>query len=361
MADLRIERLGEAPFDAAGPSAEQEAWQAYARRHPLSNLYHSLTWRDLVRDVFGHRPLFYLARRNGRIVGVLPAYRVHFPVLGTKVVSLPYEAGSGGALADDIDVERALLAALTEEARALSARHVELRVLSASPALHETGFDVVPSVFHSEVDLSDGEGVWKRVGRDQVGKMRKAARAGVTVREGHTREDFEAYYQVYLTAFHSFGTPPYGPDYYPELHRRLKPVDEVQLFLAEHEGSAVGGYLLFRWGSRAVNKIAAVLPSAVPLGVFPALYGHVLQWCIEQGIDWLSYGTSAPDDQGLVGYKERWGATTHRVLRCTLPLKGTVTALEDYYDPNTLPKRLWRRLPRALTPRLGHLLNRWFA
>ncbi|MEZ4423549.1 MAG: GNAT family N-acetyltransferase [Gemmatimonadota bacterium] len=361
MSGLTVDRLEAGVFDRDAPTPAQADWQAYVSAHGSANLYHTLQWRDLIADVFGHAPVFLRARRGERIVGVLPAFRIRFPVLGTKVVSLPYEAGSGGPLADDADVERALLDALVDAARAERARHVELRLLQDAPALRGAGFDVAGSVFHSEVDLSDGEGVWKRVGRDQVGKMRKAARAGVTVRAGTTAADFDAYYQVYLTSFHAFGTPPYAARYYREAHRRLLPGREVQLFLAEHEGRTVGGYLLFRLGSRAVNKIAAVLPSAMSLGVFPALYGHVLDWCVAEGIDWLSYGTSAPDDQGLVGFKERWGASTHTVLRCTVALEGTVTALEDYYDPDTLPKRMWRRLPRALTPPLGHLLNRWFA
>ncbi len=358
---VTVTLAGAQPFDAADPTPEQRDWQTFASAHPESNLYHSLMWRDLLVDVFGLRPRFYMARRGEEIVGVLPAFEVRFPMLGSKVVSLPYEAGSGGPLAVDELAERALVSTLMEGARTSGAHHVELRSLQPSSTLEQLGFVVEPSVFHSEVDLSQGEATWKGVGRDQRGKMRKAAREGVVVRRGESVSDYLAFYQVYLRAFHAFGTPPYGPRYYPAVHARLAAEGHSHVFLAEAAGEVVGGYLLFKWGSRAVNKISCVLPNALRLGVFPALYGHVLDWCIQNDVTWLSYGTSAPDDQGLVGYKERWAATTHRVHRCTLALKGAVTPLEDYYKPDTLPKRLWKRLPRAVTPHLGQVLNRWFA
>jgi len=358
---VQIERLSPEPFRAQRPTDQQQAWQRYAHEYPAMNLYHSLQWRDLLVDVFGLRPRLYLARRKGEVTGLLPTYEVRFPLLGSKFVSLPYEAGSGGPLADDDESSRALVSTMVEDARSAGAQHVEVRSVEPSPVLEELGFTVESSVFHSEVDLSDGEEAWKRVGRDQRGKMRKAARSGVTVRQGRSAVDYEAYYQVYLRSFHAFGTPPYGKRYYPTVHERFDASGESNLFLAEAEGQTVGGYLLFKWGTRAVNKISCVLPEALRLGVFPALYGHVFEWCIANGVTWLSYGTSAPDDQGLVDYKERWAATTHRVQRCTLALKGSVTPLEDYYKPDTLPKRAWKRLPRAVTPFLGHVLNRWFA
>ena len=356
-----VERVDSARFDADQPTEQQRAWQAYASEHPAMNLYHSLQWRDLLVDVFGLRPRLYMARRGGQVTGLLPVYEVRFPLLGSKFVSLPYEAGSGGPLSEDEESSRALVSAMIDDARAAGAQHVEVRSLAPSPVFEQLGFTVESSVYHSEVDLSDGEAAWKRVGRDQRGKMRKAARSGVTVRQGHSPADYQAYYQVYLRSFHAFGTPPYGTRYYPTVHQRLDHTGQSNLFLAEVEGEAVGGYLLFKWGSRAVNKISCVLPEALRLGVFPALYGHVFGWCIENDVTWLSYGTSAPDDQGLVEYKERWAATTHRVQRCTLALKGRVTPLEDYYKPDTLPKRMWKRLPRVATPLLGHWLNRWFA
>ena len=134
----------------------------------------------------------------------------------------------------------------------------------------------------------------------------------------------------------------------------------MRLLLAFHDGQCVGGLLLFCWGTNLVSKFAACTPDAVPLRVNAALYWRAICLGLEEGYQWLSWGTSSRSQEGLIEFKERWGAQTRPAQVHTLPLSGSVPSLERYYDANGLAQRLWRRLPLWATPLLGGPLNRWF-
>jgi hypothetical protein len=74
---------------AAHPDAQFAAQLA-------TNLYHTLLWRDLANEVFGHQPVCLLAERNGNVCDALPMFLVKTPLFGSKLISLPYDIGSGG-------------------------------------------------------------------------------------------------------------------------------------------------------------------------------------------------------------------------------------------------------------------------
>jgi hypothetical protein len=118
--------------------------------------------------------------------------------------------------------------------------------------------------------------------------------------------------------------------------------------------------LLFRWQETLVNKIGAVLPEAVPLRAFAALYARALDLVAELGVRRFSLGTSSRAQTGLIAFKEHWGAVSRPAAVYQLPVRRRPPSLERYYQEDGLPQRLWRRLPVALTPALGGALNRWF-
>ena len=336
------------------------AWTAYVRAHPEATLYHTLPWRDVVQEVFGHRPLYLLATCAGTIVGVLPLFGVQCPGLGSKIISLPYDVGSGGALADDDGVEYALVQRAIELARDARASYIEVRCKSRRPALEQLGLSRREPVLLSDMVLDGEAAVRSRVAPDHRKAIRKAETRGVTVREAAGLDDFQAFYRVYLSVFRDFGTPPYGPGYFPTLWRRLAPSRAVRLLLAYHEERCVGGLLLFCWQTNMVSKFAACLPAAVPLRAYAALYWRAISLGLAEGYRSLSWGTSTRDQAGLIEFKERWGARSHPAVVYALPIRRAVPSIERYYDSEGLAQRIWRRLPVSITPIIGGPLNRWF-
>jgi serine/alanine adding enzyme len=61
-----------------------------------------------------------------RLVGVLPLVHLKHLLFGNKLVSMPF-FDLGGILADNQDIERALLSEAIKQARSLKAETIELR------------------------------------------------------------------------------------------------------------------------------------------------------------------------------------------------------------------------------------------
>jgi hypothetical protein len=343
-----------------GADADAVRWGDYVGAHAEATLYHTLGWRDFVAEVFGHRPVYLIAERAGRVCGVLPSFVVSLPLLGAKLVSLPYDIGSGGALADDAETERALVAGACEAGRAARVRYVELRCAGERPALAGQGLLESRPVLLSDIAVGTREATWARIKKDQKGSIRMARSRGVGVREATCSADYDAFYEVYLTAFRDFGTPPYGPRYFPELHRRFHASGAVRLLLAEAEGRVVGGLLLFCFGPSWVNKFTACRPDAAALRAPAALYGEALERAVAEGVRRFSMGSSAPHQTGLVEFKERWGAESRWAVAYGAAVLSPPPDLARYFNEAGLAQRAWRRLPLFVTRALGGPLNRWF-
>jgi lipid II:glycine glycyltransferase (peptidoglycan interpeptide bridge formation enzyme) len=210
------------------------------------------------------------------------------------------------------------------------------------------------------MQLDDKAQVWERVSKDHRKAIRKAKKRGVTIREGITVEDFRKFYMIYLRVFRSFGTPPYGANYFPILWLRLQASGSVRLLLAYAQQRCIGGLLLFCWGRNLISKFAACLPKTVPLRVYPALYWRAIEIGLESGYESLSWGTSSRDQTSLIEFKERWGARTRSAVLYSLPVRRNVPNIERYYDSGGILHKLWRMQPLWTTQIIGGRLNRWF-
>lgn len=342
------------------PLGEGGRWDDFVSAHPDATLYHTLAWRDVVKEVFRHEPQYLVATRHGQATGVLPLFLVRQPLLGSKLISLPYDVGAGGPLAADPQSEEALIAHAIAFARDRRVNYLEVRCGSPRPALDRAGLVKHEPVVISEMDLDTEAAVWSRVRKDHLKAMRKAENRGVRIAPATTWEDYAAFYDVYLRVFRDFGTPPYGADYFKCLWRRLHPSGAVRLLLARVDNRCVGGLVFFGAGNILVSKFAACLPEAVSLRAYAALYGEAIRLGLTLGYARLSWGTSSRQQQGLVDFKEGWGATTRPAAVYQMAVSRSAPSIQRYYDSNGLPQRIWRRLPLGMTRLAGPLLNRWF-
>lgn len=340
--------------------ADTASWTDFVAQHPTANLYHTLLWREVITEVFGHQPIYLIAEREADVCGVLPMFLVKAPLLGSKLISLPYDIGSGGALAGDDEAERAIVEHAISLARKLRVTYLELRCGSERRALTPLGLQRSEPVLISEMDLDGEAAVWARLKEDHRKAIRKAEKRGVTIREAESLADYRAFYEIYLQVFRAFGTPPYGANYFPVVWRRLQPSRAVRLLLAFNGPRCVGGLLLFCWGQNLVSKFAACLPEAVPLRAYVALYWRAIQLGLESGYRRLSWGTSSRDQKGLIEFKERWGAYTRPAVFYDLSVKSSIPPIEKYYSSNGLTRRAWRHLPLSITRVGGRILNHWF-
>lgn len=343
---------------SADPGLET-AWSTFVDQRDDASLYHTLAWRDFVEDLFGHGSAHLIHVRDGRVDGVFPVFDVSFPILGRKLVSVPYDAGWGGPLCSDEGSRTALLKHAVALSAARSARVIEIRPPYRIEDAEGMGLIESQPVVITQARIG-GEDTWKRIHRGQRNAIRQARSKGLTVRPGADEADYRAFFQIYLRAMRDLAIPPYQWRYFEQVRRRLAPGGGARLLVVELDGKILGAGLLFCQGKTLIAKISAALPGTEKLKLYPALYGAIVDLCIEQGIELLSWGTTAPSQTGLITYKERWAGESRPLWVYQASASGTPPSIDRYYDQTNLARRAWKHLPIALTRVPGGILNRWF-
>lgn len=345
-------------------SGDAAAWDRFVAAHPESNLYHTLRWQAFIAEAFGHESVYLLAESGGRPRAVLPLFFVRMPWLPTsrwtKLVSLPYDIGAGGALALDDEAEAATVAHAIEIARTRQVAFLELRCASPRRALESLPLRRSEPVVISDLELDGEAAVWGRVAEDHRKAVRKANKRGIVVREATSLADYRQFHAIYLRVFRDFGTPPYGDDYFPALFRLLHASGQARLLLAYASDRCIGGLLIFSGGQNLVSKFAACLPEGIPLRAYAALYWSAIRLGLDLKQRTLSFGTSSPQQTGLIEFKQRWGARTHPAVIYDLSVRGSAPDLAGFYDSTHWTRRLWRHLPLRVTRLGGAALNRWY-
>src|SRR2546425_2133113 len=82
-------------------------WRQVVDEFSQSNLGHSPEWFTVIRSAYGHDPLYLSAEDGEGRHGVLPAFVVRRPVLGTVVTSMPF-LDSGGPCASSVGLAHLL-------------------------------------------------------------------------------------------------------------------------------------------------------------------------------------------------------------------------------------------------------------
>lgn len=277
-------------------------WSELVARTP-SDVFHAPAWHRVLADAYGFQP-------RGRVVvdpqGVPVAGLVtcHIDDLrGERIVGLPF-SDYCDPLATDEHAWRQLEPSLPV---GVPARLRSLR--DRSPTLSPTWSSASRAHWHA-VDLeAPSETLWQRIDASARRAVRKARKAGVTVRASDAEEDLRTFYAMHLgvrKVKYRLLAQPYR--FFEAIHRHFLARGDGTVLLAEHGGEAIGGVLLLSWRDRIYYKF-----NASRLGELPVRPNDLLMWSSirhgqERGARTLDLGLSDWDQEGLVRYKRKYAS-----------------------------------------------------
>ncbi|MBA3012823.1 MAG: GNAT family N-acetyltransferase [Proteobacteria bacterium] len=91
----------------AGPD-DKNAWDHYVLRHPHGIAYQLYGFKQAIGAAYGFETVYFMAKIQNRVQGILPLVHVRLPGRPGMLVSLPY-CDAGGLLADSAEIEIQLL------------------------------------------------------------------------------------------------------------------------------------------------------------------------------------------------------------------------------------------------------------
>jgi FemAB-related protein (PEP-CTERM system-associated) len=347
MSTLRIDALAQ---------TEQTEWDAYVQAHPRGTFFHLSAWRDVVYTALGHRSHYLLARRHGRIVGLLPLGEVKSALFGHALISVPF-CVYGGVVADDDEAAEALEEHALEIGTRLGVDYVELRNThprggGAAPTIEEEGLYVT----FRKVMEPDIEANLKAVPRKQRAMVRKGINAGLT---WEIDEDVDRFFHLYSLSVRNLGTPVLPLKWF----RTVKAVfgDAVDVLTVSHEGEPVASVLSYYFRDEVLPYYGGGGSRARELKANDFMYYALMEHALARGARVFDYGRSKKGS-GSYSFKKNWGfepralAYSYRLVKATDP-----PALNPNNPRYRTAISVWQRLPVALTQVLGPRIARYLA
>jgi len=328
------------------------AWARYVEDCPQGTLFHHPDWCGAVEAVFGHRARHRIARRGGRVVGVLPLLEVNSLLAGRMLVSVPYGT-YGGILGDDAEACGALGSEAARLAHERGASVVDLR----SAVANAPAFEPVPGYvgFARELPASVEE-----VGAFLPKRARAAARHardrdGAIVR--HDGALLPVVWEMYCRSMRRLGSLNYPLGFFESLCARLGP--RAWVSVAWKDERPVCGTVSFIFGETITPYILGADERIVCEGAANLLYWSVMERAVAGGVRRFDYGRSRAENRGAVGFKKNQGFEPQPLGYQRYVLPGRRAPDLKPSNPRfALARRAWSRLPLAATRALGVWLSR---
>lgn len=331
-------------------AAAARRWDDRCHALPFPGLYHSTAWRRALRAAYRLRGDGFERDNDAAEPLLLPVF--HVPGPGRRWVSIAHAPYGGPApLAADADAA-AIAAALPPAERLTNAASLTLRIPDPAPA------DLASLAPEERVTLwlelpADADILWKGLSAKVRNQVRKAEKAGLTVRVGRG-ELLDSFFRLYERRQHELGTPAHSRKFLSALLDAF-PGAEI-LIAAQEDGTPVATVLDFTWGAWRVNLYGASDFAKRALCGNMLVYWRSLARAVETGCRSYDFSRSRAGS-GTCDFKRQWGAVPHRIrewrARPAAHDAWQVTrAPAESADP--LLPRLWRRLPfpvaRLLSP-----------
>lgn len=342
QAPVSVSLLGEAD----GP-----AWETFVSGRPEASSYHRLGWHAVCQQAFGSVSHCLVAWRSQRIVGVLPLIQLKSALFGNFLVSMPF-LNYGGVLAEDNAARNALTEQAAQLVRTLGCSHVELRELVPS-----AGWPMRTDKVSMWLPLpASAEALWTQLGSKLRAQIKKGQGHGLAFETGGI-ELLDDFYRVFSTNMRDLGTPVYSRRFF-ELVLTQAPGRPELVVGRDARGKAIAAALVLRHGERMEVPWASTLRRANALNANMVLYWTMLQHAIQAGCTTFDFGRSTAD-ASTYRFKKQWGAQP-------VPLYWHYGMAEGQALPQLNPSNpkyrmaiaIWKRLPLALTNRLGPVLSR---
>lgn len=343
---------------AAQPDAPDD-WAAFARR--AGSFYHEPAWARALHEAFGFRVTFVTARdQSGALAGVLPLAEVRALTGARRLVSLPFSYAAG-----PVATTPAADSALAAAARALAAeRHVARVELKRDGTVGEPtgGFSRVRRYAAYRLDTRGGEGaVWQRLHASSTRRgIRKAEREGVRVERSEDAGDWRTMAELQARTSHRHGLPAPPPTFFTVQCRALQALGLADLYIARGpNGDPAGAVVLWKGARSWIYAFGPASPGALELRPTHALLWRAVRDAAAAGVG-FDFGRAAPEQDGLVQFKERWGGVAEPLAYDYWPAPSGPNVARRDRGAVAWANRLWSALPPAVAAR-GAFLYRYLA
>lgn len=332
----------------------EEAWNEFVERSSGATPFHELQWMRAVRDVYGHRPHYLVARSDPdkTVRAVLPLFEVNGPFTGRALVSVPY-AVYGGVASESPEAADALYEEARSLAQELGVRYLELREGRDLP-----GFEQRCHHYTFRKRLPDRpEDVLPSFPRKARAAVRKAMNEyKLTAKFGH--ELIDEFFHLYAVSLRRLASPPHDKQFLERLRDEYGERCIIQVVYKDN--TPVAGCLSLQFRNQMLPYFAGIDDGHSAMNTSNYLYFRLMEYAVERGSEIFDFGRTRQDNIGGCQFKTNQGFEPEPLPYAFFSPDGA--APPDLRPSNrkfSLAQAVWKRMPLTLVSRFGSRVTHW--
>lgn len=316
------------------------AWDAFVLAEPTATFFHRAGWSRVIGKAYGYDTHFLIARRGGRIAGVLPMVHLKTLVFGQSLISMGF-CVYGGIASSDPGAIQALADAAARLGEKLGVAYVEMRSEQALIPGWKTKPDVY-ATFRRELHDDDDANL-KAIPRKKRADVRKGIKSDLTV---DTSGDLDTFHAIYAESVRNLGTPVFSKKYIRAIAEEFG--DDCEISVVHGPDGPVAALTSFFFRDHVLPYYGGGTYAARPLHAYDQLYWTLMGRAIRRGARVFDFGRSK-FGTGAFDYKTYWGfEPTPLHYQYHLVKADAVPDINPLNPKYNLMVKTWQKLPLSV-------------
>lgn len=343
-------------------NSNEREWEEFvAKPDNIAYIWHSLKWKKIVENEYGYKSFYLLARKDGKVCGILPLFQIKSIITGNRLVSLPFSYYCG-VVANSDDAKEQLIREAMKIVKELNCAYLELKMQKPIFTNLPLDLNLVESDFYftSIVQLSnDPAENWKQLDtRRTRWAINKAKRSGVIIITETDINDMDKFYDLKVKTRKKHGSPTPSFKFFKCIMEEFKGEDIVKLWVAEHENKIISALIFYTFKDTVMpayiasdEKYNSYMPSNL-------LYWNAIEWGCNNGYKYFDFGRTEPNNEDLLKFKTKWGSDNFKIPYYYYPVVPNLMSKNRNSTKAGLITGMWKKLPVPILKILGPKLIR---
>lgn len=283
---------------------EDPRWETFCQQHPKASVFHTTAWLEALRRTYGYKPtVLTTSAPSSDLSNGVVFCQVRSWLTGDRLVSLPF-SDHCEPLLDDIGGE--FIEWLRTERRRGGYKYVELRPLSNINS--NSGLQPSHSYCFHELDTRPRlEQIFQGLHKDSIQRrIRRAEREQLSYESGRSNQLVDEFFQLLLITRRRHQLPPQPLIWFRNLVECMG--TKINIRLARKQGTPIAAMLSLCHGSSVIYKYGCSDDKFHNLGAMPFLFWRLIEESKASGAERIDLGRSDLDNNGLLTFKDRFGA-----------------------------------------------------
>lgn len=339
---------------------QDRRWDSFLAKHPRASLFHSSPWLAALNRTYGFRPMAYTTSSAGEeLENAMVFCCVESWLTGRRLVSLPF-SDHCEALVDSTEDQSVLTAVLMRKVNEERWSYVEFRPLEPFEVTTTLPRTAVTYAFH-QLDLWPSiDTIFDNFHKSSTQrKIRRAEREGLVYQEGSTQALLDDFYHLFTLTRKRQGLAPQSKAWFANLMECFG--DSLKVRVAFRDGEPIAAMITIRYKDTMTYKYGCSDVRFNRLGSMHLLFWNAIQEAKFSGLRFLDFGRTDADQQGLITFKNRWGASQSVLTYSRYGAAEKSTHIFDLYSSewkSRAAKYTLKHISPAILPVIGQILYR---